>query len=198
MTTLRNTSRTSLRIFGGVISLLVAIASNTIYNGSGTPTTLPWNTYNYCNAPHVNPAHYSQPENAFDAKLVYLNMVMRHHKVRLHFLPPELSTETIAGQRTPDNLFPSEQSLNPPAGWDCHDFIQQIYARGAAQISRQTVIPSWHPYASRIWSGTCDAGQLTRQGLDDSIRHGKVSFYKREVFFHNVFEWETRFCLEKQ
>ena len=52
-----------------------------VYNTSFTPSSLPWNTYNYCNAPHVNVAHYTMP-NASDAKLVYMNVVIRHHKVR--------------------------------------------------------------------------------------------------------------------
>ncbi len=53
-----------------------------VYNSSVTPDTLPWNTYNYCNAPHVNAKHYSRPPNAPHARLVYLNTVIRHHKVR--------------------------------------------------------------------------------------------------------------------
>ena len=57
-------------------------SANGVYNTSFTPSNLPWNTYNYCNAPHVNAAHYTMP-NASDAKLVYLQAVMRHHKVRL-------------------------------------------------------------------------------------------------------------------
>ena len=50
-----------------------------IYNSSHTPSNLPWNTYNYCNAPHVNPGHYSKPSQS--AELVYMNVMMRHHKV---------------------------------------------------------------------------------------------------------------------
>ncbi|OBZ74386.1 hypothetical protein A0H81_05637 [Grifola frondosa] len=41
-----------------------------VYNSSNTPTYLPWNTYNYCNAPHVNHEHYSEPSNIAGAKLV--------------------------------------------------------------------------------------------------------------------------------
>ena len=33
-----------------------------VYNSSRTPDYLPWNTYNYCNAPHINLAHYTKPE----------------------------------------------------------------------------------------------------------------------------------------
>ena len=53
-----------------------------VYNSSITPSDLPWNTYNYCNAPHVNAARYAKPTNASRAELVYLNAVIRHHKVR--------------------------------------------------------------------------------------------------------------------
>jgi hypothetical protein len=50
-----------------------------VYNSSTTPRSLPWDTYNYCNAPHVNARHYTAPE---DAELVHLSVMMRHHKVR--------------------------------------------------------------------------------------------------------------------
>lgn len=53
-----------------------------VYNTSKTPSSLPWNTYNYCNAPHVNAAHYTTPTNVSGSKLVYMNVMMRHHKVR--------------------------------------------------------------------------------------------------------------------
>ena len=59
-------------------------SANGVYNGSTTPSSLAWNTYNYCNAPHVVPAHYTLP-SAKGAKLVYVNTVIRHHKVRPHF-----------------------------------------------------------------------------------------------------------------
>ena len=58
-----------------------------IYNSSETPQNLPWNTYNFCNAPHVNAAHYELPPQATtagvgDAQLLHVSVVMRHHKVR--------------------------------------------------------------------------------------------------------------------
>jgi 2-phosphoxylose phosphatase len=61
------------------------VLADGIYNSSNTPSGLPWNTYNYCNAPHVNAQHYQEPlaVNGTGAKLVYLNVVIRHHKVRL-------------------------------------------------------------------------------------------------------------------
>lgn len=38
----------------------------------------------------------------------------------------------------------------------------------------ETETPALHPFRSQIWNGTCDAGQLTHGGLQDSIQHGKV------------------------
>ena len=58
-----------------------------VYNSSDTQSTLPWNTYNFCNAPHVNAAHYELPPQANaagagGAQLLHVSVVMRHHKVR--------------------------------------------------------------------------------------------------------------------
>ncbi|KAH7923012.1 phosphoglycerate mutase-like protein [Leucogyrophana mollusca] len=137
-----------------------------VYNTSITPSYLPWNTYNYCNAPHVNAHHYVKPNDS-EAVLVYLNTMIRHHK------------------RTPDNLYPNEKELNPASGWDCTDFIARDYAGRTAQVYHETIIPDWHPFASQIWTGTCDAGQLTRQGLEDAIKHGEDfwSVYHDELGF---------------
>lgn len=77
-------------------------------------------------------------------------------------------------QRTPDNLYPNENELNPASGWDCSNFLQESYGGGTTLVYHETIIPSWHPYLSTIWNGTCDSGQLTRKGLDDAISHGKV------------------------
>lgn len=60
-----------------------ANASTGVYNSSVTPSSLPWNTYNYCNAPHVNSKHYSKPTNVDGSELVYMNVMIRHHKVRI-------------------------------------------------------------------------------------------------------------------
>jgi hypothetical protein len=152
-----------------------------IYNSSQTPLSLPWNTYNYCNAPHVNDDHYMLPPIG-DAKLVYATIMMRHHKVRQRRKSIELSDQIflfipsflLFHQRTPDNLYPAENALNSAAGWDCTNFIQENHAAGSGKVSHEIVIPSWHPFLSRIWNGTCDAGQLTAQGLADAVKHGQV------------------------
>ncbi|KAI0312124.1 histidine phosphatase superfamily [Amylostereum chailletii] len=123
-----------------------------IYNASTTPRALPWNTYNYCNAPHVHAAHYRAPDGAV---LVYLNGMMRHHK------------------RTPDNLYPDENALNPAAGWDCANIEQLDYVGGGAQVRPLTETPGAHPFRSLVWNGTCEAGQLTRGGFEDAVQHGR-------------------------
>jgi len=126
---------------------------NGIYDSSVTPSHLPWNTYNYCNAPHVNTEHYHLPE-AENASLVYLNVVMRHHK------------------RTPDNRYPNENELNS-VPWNCSNFHQYSYGGGTTLVHHDTATPAWHPFLSQIWNGTCDQGQLTQAGLEDAIKHGK-------------------------
>jgi hypothetical protein len=88
----------------------------------------------------------------------------------------------VSAQRTPDNLYPDENALNPAAGWDCTDFLQYSFGTpgpkesegGAAGVYHETDVPAQHPFLSQIWNGTCDAGQLSRGGLDDAVQHGKV------------------------
>jgi hypothetical protein len=132
-----------------------------VYNTSHTPSSLPWNTYNYCNAPHVNKAHYILPpaaKNGSGAELVYLNAMVRHHK------------------RVPDNLIPFENAFNPPSGWDCTDFVQENHGNPSTstRLFHQAMNPVDHPFREMIWNGSCDEGQLTREGLEDSVQHGKV------------------------
>lgn len=62
-------------------------AYNGVYNSSVTPSNLPWNTYNYCNAPHVNAARYERPMNVSGSELVYMNVMIRHHKVSRRLCP---------------------------------------------------------------------------------------------------------------
>ncbi|EJF61411.1 phosphoglycerate mutase-like protein [Dichomitus squalens LYAD-421 SS1] len=136
-----------------------------VYSSSVTPANLPWNTYNYCNAPHVNEEHYSKPTNHPHAKLIYMNAVIRHHK------------------RTPDNLYPQENELNS-IPWNCTNFPQFNFGGSpAAQIFHNTDVPSWHPFLSLFWNGTCDEGQLTEEGLMDAVAHGQ-DFW--EVYSHKV------------
>ncbi|KAH9966321.1 phosphoglycerate mutase-like protein [Lactifluus volemus] len=144
-----------------------------VYDSSQTPPTLPWNTYNFCNAPHVNAAHYDLPPQALSsdgAQLIHVSVVMRHHK------------------RTPDNLAPSERALNPPMGWDCSGVEQLTYDLGGAAIAHEATTPPQHPFARKIWPGTCDAGQLTAGGLLDASQHGRDlwELYHDHLGFLNV------------
>lgn len=78
---LRIPVRTALALSAEVPVYNGICSSTGVYNTSFTPANLPWNTYNYCNAPHVNAAHYEVPGNTPNATLVYLNTLIRHHKV---------------------------------------------------------------------------------------------------------------------
>ncbi|KAH9929330.1 phosphoglycerate mutase-like protein [Fomitopsis serialis] len=151
---------TEVPIYNGICS------TAGVYNTSFTPADLPWNTYNYCNAPHVNAAHYEVPGNAPDATLVYLNAMVRHHK------------------RTPDNLYPEEGELNQEP-WDCSSFLQFNHGGGTTHIFHETYSPPWHPFLVQIWNGTCDEGQLTYEGLQDAIHHGEDfwSVYAQKLGF---------------
>ncbi|KAH9993436.1 phosphoglycerate mutase-like protein [Russula vinacea] len=114
-----------------------------VYNSSQTPSTLPWDTYNFCNAPHVNAAHYEFPPNATStggSMLVHVSVIMRHHKVR----------------------------------WICSDAaVQLTYDLYGAAIAHDASTPHGHPFASTIWPGSCDIGQLTPGGLVDASQHGQ-------------------------
>ena len=88
----------ALVVFGlitlGVLAQHSPLASESgVYDSSETPVTLPWNTYNYCNAPHVNAAHYELPPHIASmrgGKLVHVSVVMRHHKVSVSCLCEQL------------------------------------------------------------------------------------------------------------
>ena len=77
-------------------------------------------------------------------------------------------------QRTPDNLYPEEDIFNPPSGWDCSD-VQPFNCGGpgGTRAQHQITKPADHPFASLMWRGTCDEGQLTRAGFEDARKHGE-------------------------
>jgi hypothetical protein len=56
----------------------------------------------------------------------------------------------------------------------CSDALQFTHDFGGAAIAHDATTPPDHPFASTIWNGSCDAGQLTPGGLLDASRHGKV------------------------
>lgn len=89
----------SVSTTSGAPSLVLVLAAPTsstgqvqtgVYDTSTTPSYLPWNTYNYCNAPHVNAAHYTMPKDA-SAEMVYMNVMIRHHKVKISVIIIPLS-----------------------------------------------------------------------------------------------------------
>ncbi|KAI0282952.1 hypothetical protein BC826DRAFT_1109478 [Russula brevipes] len=126
--------------------------------GLGRPAgTLRRNTYNFCNAPHVNATHYELPPNitATRGQLVHVSVVMCHRK------------------RTLNNLAPSERTLNPPMGRTHIDVVQHVRSRRRSDCARRhdATMPSNHPFACTIWSGSCDARQLCSSGLSSS-QHG--------------------------
>ena len=82
---LRSVITTALVVSTATVVAQGLASADGVYDSSTTPSSLPWNTYNYCNAPHVNAAHYTRP-NVTGAKLVYMNAVIRHHKVRAWLL----------------------------------------------------------------------------------------------------------------
>ncbi|KAI0032631.1 phosphoglycerate mutase-like protein [Vararia minispora EC-137] len=143
---------------------LVGFNGTGVYSSSTTPADLPWYTYNYCNAPHASKAHWT-PAGA-GARLVYALTVVRHHK------------------RTPDNLIPSERVFNPPVGWTCADIAAFNFASSppppisssssdGLALQHTLSIPANHPFASLLWNGTCDVGQLTAGGYADARKHGE-------------------------
>jgi hypothetical protein len=111
-----------LALTPGILALVqyppsaLAFASG-VYDSSETPPTLPWNTYNFCNAPHVNAAHYELPPNATatGGQLVHVSVVMRHHKVRntqSRLPPPALAHDPPAHTRQPRALRTRAQSTH--------------------------------------------------------------------------------------
>jgi hypothetical protein len=108
-----------------LLTAMGALASASgVYNSSQTPSTLPWNTYNFCNAPHVNAAHYELPPNATFTptggnQLIHVSVIMRHHKVRAflfflfhHFV--DLASKRSARRITPPH--PSATSTPKQGG----------------------------------------------------------------------------------
>ena len=44
----------------------------------------------------------------------------------------------------------------------------------AALLPHSVITPPDHPFAQRIWSGSCEGGQLTAGSFHDLMVHGKV------------------------
>ncbi|KAH7104701.1 phosphoglycerate mutase-like protein [Auriculariales sp. MPI-PUGE-AT-0066] len=122
-------------------------------------TSIPYLDY-YCNAKRVTASSWTPPPHSPSAELVHITLFMRHHA------------------RTPDNLLPNESNFNS-VDWDCSDLITYNFASSPNVESRvplvyhQTSSPAWHPWLQTFWGGTCQQGQLTAKGWEDSVQHGK-------------------------
>ena len=134
-----------------------------IFDSSTTPGSIAYDTYNWCNMPHVRSQEYKVPPA--DYRLAYVEVIHRHHK------------------RTPyqSNTFPKEQS-----SWHCND--QALFYYGApadalaAQISWSISQSPLNPfYQSGFANSTCQFPQITEEGLLDSRQHGKDLF---NVYHH--------------
>jgi len=134
-----------------LLSSHMALSAPPISLAAGHVT--PWDITTYCNAPHVTASHYKEPEKG--AELVHVSVLMRHHK------------------RAPAVLVPNEREININQGWDCSGVKQFAYNGGGAHLYHTVTTPPGHPFARKIWAGTCDVGQLTPGGFHDSITHGK-------------------------
>jgi 2-phosphoxylose phosphatase len=77
-------------------------------------------------------------------------------------------------QRTPVALVPNELGINDGIPWDCSGVRQFAYDGGGARLSHSVFTPSDHPFAQQMWGGSCETGQLTTGGFQDSKVHGKV------------------------
>lgn len=58
--------------------------------------------------------------------------------------------------------------------WNCADFKNMLYGGGTTHVRGDTFSPTWHPFISLFWNGTCEMGTLTQGGLEDAIKHGRV------------------------
>ncbi|KAF8258566.1 histidine phosphatase superfamily [Lactarius quietus] len=136
---------------------------------SSPSISTPLDISSYCNAPHVNVSHYQRPEEG--EELLHLSIMMRHHK------------------RTPIALVPDEHEINRGVPWDCSGVKQFTYDGGGARLSNSVTIPPGHPFGQQIWAGSCEEGQLTAGGFQDSKTHGKDLwdvYHTRLGFLHAV------------
>ncbi|KAF3927232.1 hypothetical protein ABW20_dc0106743 [Dactylellina cionopaga] len=131
-----------------------------IFSGSKLPKDVEYGRYNWCNMPHVHPSTYQVPPKMFE--LVYVEVIHRHHK------------------RTPyqDNTFPLEDYP-----WDCSDQGLFLYgtplgtnASSSAQVYWKIEESPINPFHAPGFKGNCQFPQITRDGLDDSWRHGNDLF----------------------
>ncbi|KAI4936027.1 hypothetical protein J4E85_001355 [Alternaria conjuncta] len=110
--------------------------------------------------PHVRKNEYVKVDDDFE--LAYVEVIHRHHK------------------RTPyaSNTFPKESYP-----WDCSDQGLFYYGEPLNPTGNTSASTYWsvytnsiNPFAASGFNGSCQFPQITREGLDDSLQHGKDLF----------------------
>ncbi|CAK7274304.1 hypothetical protein SEPCBS57363_006096 [Sporothrix epigloea] len=129
-----------------------------LFNESTTPEGS-YGVYNWCNMPHVRKTEYVVPPADKHRKLVYVELVHRHHK------------------RTPyaANGFPHEKYP-----WHCDDALIHMYAKPSNELTSpgdshyEPTYDNGNPFlkAALGWHGTCQFPQMTSGGLADAWQHG--------------------------
>lgn len=122
-----------------------------VYNSSVTPSNLPWNTYNYCNAPHVNKAHYDLPPQAKGGKaeLVYLNMMMRHHKARSRKSLMNMTDLPLHHSELQITSYRMRTDLTPPQAGTARILFKRIM--GIQSYRRGYIIWRMYRVGIRFW-----------------------------------------------
>ncbi|KAH0561984.1 hypothetical protein GP486_003313 [Trichoglossum hirsutum] len=132
----------------GINNLTTAINGTDVYgfifNSSMTPGD-DYGVYNFCNMPHVRRKEYKRPDDGFELKYVEV-----------------------------DNTFPIE-----PYPWSCSD--ESLFYYGQPQNGNHSAHTYWRGYQSPsnpfqpsgFQNSSCQFPQITRDGLEDSWRHGR-------------------------
>lgn len=149
-----------------------------VINGTGvfgfqfsavTPSDVPYQTYNWCNMPHVRPQEYTVLPSEY--KLEYVEVVCPLSLSSAQSLIPQIHRHH---KRTPyaDNTFPRETYT-----WDCDDESLLFYGfpvpdSRSAQVAWSVYTSPSNPFAPAGFNGSCQFPQITGQGLNDSRVHG--------------------------
>ncbi|KAG6908849.1 hypothetical protein DXG01_003015 [Tephrocybe rancida] len=138
-------------------------------NGSGAPgiftsSTTPnkaYGEYNWCNMPHVRTQEYKTPSRDFN--LEYVEVIQRHHK-RTPYASNTFFKEDVSWSCVGQGPLNGLKSASGP-GADVTD-IQ------ASRLGKPQPILST-PGPRKLGQVSCQFPQITEEGLEDSITHGK-------------------------
>jgi hypothetical protein len=133
--------RATILLFLAPMSALASASG--VYNSSQTPSMLPWNTYNFCNAPHVNAAHYELPPNVTftgGSQLIHVSVIMRHHKVGAFLFFSFHNFVHLASKRSARRITPRHPSATstPKQGGSAPTRPYNLRLISAARQSRTT------------------------------------------------------------